>query len=251
MAVTMKLNVAKSLETTSSKSVFLDVPKDGSVRVRFLPAVEGSGGSIFGYVKNHFRLKSEDGEKSITAACNQQHGDGDCFLCDVVEHLNGSDDKAENELVDGRESIKAGNSWYAQVLVATRIDTPEGEPPQFEYSDVKFLRVPKTGATKIGNIMKMQAENGEPFFVDEEHGRDLVVSRVDTGVSFTQYDAMTAGVPSKLDDIKPGWDKKIYSWDKFWDKMDLRTMSNDEQRKCLVWSYPNFDWAGIFEEMGV
>ena len=57
MGITVGLNVAKSLETTVSKNIFMDVPKDGSVRGRYMPAVQGSEGSIFDYTKNHFQVR--------------------------------------------------------------------------------------------------------------------------------------------------------------------------------------------------
>jgi hypothetical protein len=39
-------------------------------------------------------------------------------------------------------------------------------------------------------------------------------------------------------------------WDKFWDKLDLKLLSADEQKVCLMRSYPEFDWAEIFEAVG-
>jgi hypothetical protein len=250
MPITMKLNVAKNLETTASKSLFIDVPKDGTLRVRFLPAVVGSEGSIFGLVKNHFQLKSEDGEKTIAVACNKQHNDGErCILCDVSDLLKNSDDKNEREIGDSRKSIKVSNGWYSQVMPAIRQEVEDGKPAEFKYGDVKLMRLPKTGATKVGNIMKMQHEAGEPFFTDVDNGKDIVVSRVDTGVQFTQYDAMTAGVPVALDKIRPTWETDIFSWEKFWDKLDLRLYTAEEQKVCLMRSYPELDWSAIFTEI--
>jgi len=249
MGVTVKLNVAKNLETTASKSLFIDVPKDGTMRVRFAPPVEGSDGSIFGLVKNHFRLKAEDGEKGIAVACNKQHNsDERCILCDVADLLEKSDDKNEAALGRGRESIRVANGWYAQVFPAIKQEAGDG--PSFKYGDIKLMRLPKTGATKVGNIMKMQHEAGEPFFVDEEQGRDIIITRQDTGVQFTQYDAMVAGMTMSLDDARSTWETDIFGWDKFWDKLDLRTMTAKEQMVCLQRSFPELAWSEIFKEIG-
>ena len=252
MGITVGLNVAKSLETTVSKNIFMDVPKDGSVRGRYLPAVAGSEGSLFGYTKNHFRLRSEDGERGIAVGCNEVHNkDEVCVLCEVQKYLRDSDDKNERVLGEGRESIKANGSWYGQFMPAIKDDVVEGKPVTYTYGEVRFVRLPKTGAEKVGNIMKMQYENGEPSFVDEKQGRDLVLSRVDTGVQFTQYDAMTVGMPSALEDIRPNWEKEIYSWDKFWEKLDVKTLSAEEQKVALIRSYPELDWEAIFKAVGV
>ena len=60
MGITVPTNVAKNLQSTAKKRPYLDVPKDGSLRVRFLPAVEGSDGEIWYHAANHYRLKRED-----------------------------------------------------------------------------------------------------------------------------------------------------------------------------------------------
>ena len=247
MGITMPLNIAKNLETTANKSLFMDVPKDSTARVRFLPPVDGSEGRVFYLTENHFRLKQEDGEKGMAVACNERHNpDEPCVLCAVARYLENSDDKNEQKLGKGRESIRANRSWYAQVLPFVPGD--EGG----SYGDVKFMRLPKTGATEFNNILDMQREAGESFVVDPKKGRDVVVKRQDTGVQFTKYSAMAAGTPVSLDKIKPDWESKIFpNADKVWEKLDLRILTADEHKAALVRTYPALDWKSIFKEAGV
>ena len=247
MGITVPVNVQSTLDTTASKSMFLNVPKDGALRVRFLPTVDGSEGSLFALTSSHFRLKAEDGEKGIAVGCNKLHSPGqECILCKVQEFLANSDDPLEKAVGDSRESIRASNNWYAQVLPAIPQDNKK-----FTYGELKLLRLPKTGATKVGKLLKVQHAAGEDFFTDENEGRDVMLTREDTGVQFTQYDAMVVGKPSALNDIRPSWESEIFSWPALWDALDVKIMSPEEQKACLMVSYPAFDWKAIFKGAGV
>lgn len=247
----VKMNVAKNLESTASKMLFMDVPKDGMLYARFLPAVDGSNGEIWYLAESHFRLKDEEG-KGIAVACNKRHGDGDCYLCDLTDLLANSDDKNEVAIGKGKESSKANKSWYAQVVLATKTGVDDDGVPIFEYGEeIKLLRLPKTGATAVNDIMTMQKEAGEPFFNDFDKGKLVVVKRQDTGEAFTKYSAMAAGVPVPLDVVFPMWEKKyIPDADTMWVKLDPRIMSCDEQKATATRTYPELSWGEITKELG-
>ena len=245
------VNVAKNLESTASKTVFLDVPKDGSVRVRFIPPVEGSDGEFWYHTENHFRLNNEDG-KGIAVACNKLHGDGACYLCDLTSHLASSDDKNEVGIGIGKNSSKANGSWYAQVVVGARVEDDKDGNAVFEYGkEVKLMRLPKTGAQAVNAIMGMQRDAGEPLFINLKDGRDIIVSRRDTGEQFTKYSAMAAGMPTPLKTVMPDFEKKIFGTaDDVWKKIDLRVLSNDEQKAAATRTFTQLDWKAIEKELG-
>lgn len=247
MGITVPTNVAKNLQSTAKKRPYLDVPKDGSLRVRFLPAVEGSDGEIWYHAANHYRLKREDMEGNTALACNKVHGDGDCLLCDVAEFLAGSADKNEKHLGDSKESIKVGHSWYAQVLPATKVGENEDGTHIFEYGEAMLMRLPKTGAGFVNSIMKAQNAAGEPLFLDEKNGKDIVVSRQDTGEAFTKYSAIPAGMPVNLKKVRPDWENQIRSYADMWKAINLNVSSNDEMVAALVRSYPELNWDVIIK----
>lgn len=240
----VKLNLNKTLESTASNSIFTDVPKDGEVRVRFLPPMEGSDGALWFLTENHFRLKAEDGERSIAVACRRRHADGDdCFLCDIAKALADSSDASEKALGRGRNSIAANRSWYAQVLPIVK------EDGEFVAREPKLLRLPKTAAEAVNSIMQTQQRNDEELACSPEATQDIVVKRDDTG-SITKYSAMPAGKPRALADLMPDWENKIMGFDKVWEKLDIKLFTNEEQIEAMERSYPGVDVAGFAEALG-
>jgi hypothetical protein len=246
MAGTVKLNLAKTLEATAGNSMFIDVPKDGEVRVRILPPLEEMEGNLWFLTENHFRLKGEDGQKGIAVACRHRHAGGDaCFLCDAAKFLEQSDDPQERAIGKGREAIAANRSWYFQVLPISKDGSGN-----FVAGEVKLLRLPKTGADAVNDILKTQMKNDDPVSCMEDAAQDIVISRQDTGVPITKYKAMTAGKPKSLDDYKPDWKSKLMSKDEVMAKLDLKIYSNEEQIEALRRSYALLDTPNIVAECG-
>jgi len=241
----VKLNMAKVLESTAGNSMFLDVPKDGEIRVRLLPPMEGSNGNIWFLTENHFRLKAEDGEKGIAVACRKRHADGDdCLLCDVAKFLENSDDAQERKLGKGREALAANRSWYTQVLLVTK------EDGKFVAGPPKLLRLPKTAADAVNGILQSQMKNDDGLSCMPEAAQDITIKRQDTGTNITKYTAMPSGKPTALADYLPDWETKVMTVEQVWEKLDLKVLSNEEQAAALTRSYPLLDVPAILKELG-
>ena len=54
----VNLNMAATLESTASKSIFINVPKDGKLRVRLLPPNAENKGNLWYLTETHFNLKA-------------------------------------------------------------------------------------------------------------------------------------------------------------------------------------------------
>jgi hypothetical protein len=240
----VKLNMAKLLESTAGNTMFVDVPKDGEIRVRLLPPVDGNNGQLWYLTENHFRLKAEDGEKGIAIACNNRHGEGNCLLCSVADYLKNSDDKVEQKIGDGRESIKANRNWYAQVLMIDKVEK------DFVAGPVKFVRLPKTGADAVNAILQSQQKNDDALSCMPEAAQDIIIRRQDTGVPRTTYSAMPTGKPKSLDEYLPGWADKILTSEQVWAKLDIKVFTNEEQAAAFARSYPLVDTAAMLKELG-
>lgn len=240
----VKLNMAKVLESTAGNSMFIDVPKDNEVRVRLLPPMDGSNGSIWFLTENHFRLKAEDGDKGIAIACNKRHGDGNCLLCDVAKFLEDSDDKQEQKIGKGREAIAANRSWYAQVLLISK------EDGKFVAGPPKLLRLPKTGADAVNGILQSQERNDDGLSCMPEAAQDIIIKRQDTGVPMTKYTAMPTGKPTALEVYLPDWENKMLNNAQVWEKLDLKVFTNEEQAAAFARSYPLVDTAAMLKELG-
>jgi hypothetical protein len=245
MAGIVKLNMAKMLESTAGNSLFIDVPKDGEVRVRLLPPLEGNGGNLWYLTENHFRLKAEDGDKGIAIACRKRHAEGDrCFLCDAAKFLEGSDDAQERKIGKGREAIAANRNWYIQILPINK------EDKDFIAGQPKLLRLPKTGADAVNAILQSQQKNDDALSCMPEAAQDIIVRRQDTGVPRTTYSAMPTGKPRSLDEYFPGWSGKILTAAEVWEKIDIKVFTNQQHIEALARSYTLLDVNAIVKACG-
>ena len=242
----VRLNMAKTLESTAGNTIYLDVPKDGEVRGRFLPPFEEMDGNIWFLTENHFRLKTAEG-RGTAIACLKRHGHkGErCFLCDAAKYLEASDDPQERAIGKGREAIAANRSWYAQIIPIIG-DNKAG----FKGTEVKLLRLPKTGADAVNDIFKSQQKNEDCTSCDPDAAQDISVFRKDTGQPITKYGAMTVGKPRTLDDILPNWEELIMTPEQVWKKLDIKLQTVTEQIETLRASYPLLDVDGIVKACG-
>jgi hypothetical protein len=236
-----KFNLQASIASTAGNSKFLDIPKDGSIRVRLLPPTEEDG-SLFTAVANHYNFKEDD--RSVALACTKLHGDGECFLCDLSEYLQKFGDAGEKKVGKSQKGIQQSKSWYFQACAAIK----DPETGEWSYGDPKLVRVPKTGAEAITEILASQQRNEEPFLFDPENGKDVEISRDDSG-RFTSDSALPVGVPSNLDDMLPDWETKMFT--DITEELSLRVRTIEEQITAARTCYPSLDWSKIESNMGV
>lgn len=237
-------NLQKNLDMAAGNNIFLDVPKDGSIRVRLAHPAKANG-ELPWLVENHYRIKREDGEGNMAVACNNRHSEEPCFLCALAGYLSQSADESERAIGKGKNSIAAGKSYYLQVFPAV-----QGDDGELTYGDVRLLRLPKTGIDNLNELFQMQRDAGENFAMDPNAGRDVVIRRKDTGENFTKYSVMATGAESALADIKPDWEKTYMSDDGVMEKIGLNILTPDEQIAAAARSYKNLDWKAIQKALG-
>lgn len=227
----MKLNLAKTIATTAKDGLFVDIKPDSVTRLRFLPPTLDDG-SLFYLNVNHFGLKSDE-DKHIAVACGDVHRDGDepCVLCALHSFL-----KADGE-EEAAKNIRAANNWYAQVLVGSK--DVDGN---LVYSGPKLIRMSKTGADAIIEILKMQEAADDDYCCDPHNGQDIMFSRSGSGLQ-TKYSAQAMGKKNNLDDILPGWESKLLDIP---EKLDMKAWSNDDMLAAAVRSLGDaVDWEAF------
>ena len=241
MSKVFKFNIKKTLDSTASDSVFVDVKPDSSVRMRLLPPTKEDG-DLWYMTASHFGLLDEEG-KTRAPACGKVHGDGECFFCELADYLEMSSDKGEAQL--GKD-LSANHNWYAQVLVATKAGEKDGQPV-WEYSDPKLIRMTQTTAKKVNGIIQMQYDNGDEFLFDVENGQDITLKR--TGAQkATRYEVMAVGKRSNLNVVKPGWEDQLLDVPA---RLKAVPPTTDDAIAAAVRTFGDrLDWDAINEELG-
>jgi hypothetical protein len=231
---TFKPNRAANRNATRKKTVFWDLKPDTTTRVRVVPPLTEDG-LIFTKATNHYGVENEDGF-NIAPACLNEHGDGDCWLCRLVNYLFSTGDKGDENIA---KRLKANGKWYIQGFVW------DGE----KYDGPYLVGLSKTTADKVNDIFDQLEAVGDPDFCDPDEGRDLVITRTGSGFS-TKYSVMPGSKIMALDDIVPGWEDKVFH--DVIEKIDPRIMSNEDQRAAVVRTLgDSIDWETIDKEVPI
>lgn len=235
------VNTGANKKATESKSIFLDIKPDTTVRLRILPPTDESG-MIFTKVSNHFKLKNPEGG-GMALACLREHGaDGEtCFLCQLVEFLKASKDKADKKI---GSDLYANPRWYVQAYLAEK-----GADGKLEYRGPYLVGVSKTTADALNDILTTQEVAGDDYFCDPDKGQDIIITRRGSGLA-TKYTVMPTGQKMALSDIMPNWDTpgsgKLIT--DVLAALDLKVEDADGQRKAALRSFPDeIDWAAVNE----
>jgi hypothetical protein len=219
-----KPNVAANVKSAKVDKLFIDIPKETTMRFRFAPPMDEAG-LLFYRAANHFKVKSEEG-KNTALACLHEHAtpeSGDsCYLCKLSKHLFKYGDKAQKDVA---KAISQSLQWYSQVLVAEK-DMNTG---LWEYTGPKLLRLPMTGVQAVNEIMSNQAKNDEDFFCDPDAGHDLTIKR--HGKS-PWYTADRVSNHCSLDDVFPGWESKFLG--DIYGELRLNIVTFKEQREAAI-----------------
>lgn len=235
-----KVNISATKKATERKSIFYDIKPDTTVQLRILPPT-GEDGSIFTKVVNHFRLKNEEGF-GIALACLEEHGNDDigneCYLCQLWKHLSGTGDKGDHKIA---KDIRPSARWYVQALV---YDKDEGK-----FVGPKLIGLSKTTADALTEILVSQQDTGDDFFCDPDKGQTISIKRTGSSITNTKYTVMPSGQKASLDEIFPGWEKKIIL--DVLTAVELRMEDMDGQKRAVYRSYEDeLDWESIQEHVG-
>lgn len=225
-----KLNLAASRRATERDSLFVDVPAEGSVQVRFSPPDES--GIFFTRTVQHFKFKTDEG-RGAAYACLKTHGDpkvtGKCAICDVVEHFKKSEVKAERELADAFNGFGPSTNFYAQVYVKGR----EDQGP-------KLLKLPPGATTDFLAQVAIAEQNGIAVPTDEgvvEGGQVkdpggawyVFGKRQENGK--WKYTSMTTGRHQPLGAVDPEWREKFLDVQA---ALQLKVLARAEQVQALI-----------------
>lgn len=219
-----KPNVAANVKSAKVEKLFIDIPKDTTMRFRFAPPPD-EGGLLFYRAANHFKVKNEAGKNTALACLHEHNTDetGDiCYLCRLSKHLFKFGDQAEKVISD---KIRQSLQWYTQVLVAEKNE----ETKLWEYSGPYLLRLPMTGVQAVNEIMSNQAKNDETFFCDQDEGHDLTIKRHSKSPWYT---ADRVSNHCSLDDVFPKWEAKLLT--DIYSELKLNVVTPTEQREAAV-----------------
>lgn len=229
-----KPNRAANKNATKKKTIFYDLKPDTTTRVRVVPPLNEDG-LIFTKATNHYGVQNEDGF-NIAPACLVEHGDGDCWLCNLVNYLYSTGDKGDEKIA---RDLRPSSKWYVQGFVW------DGE----NYDGPFLVGLSKTTADKVNDIFDQLEAMDEPFFCDPDEGVDLVITRKGSGFS-TTYSVMPGNKKSSLDDLVPGWGEKVFA--DVIEKLDPRIMDAAAMRDAVVRTYGDaLDWEVIDKEVPV
>lgn len=211
-------------------SLFISTPKEGKIRVRFLPPVK-DGASIFTRNCNHFKFK--DGDKGTSLACLGIHGTPEtgtrCGICDIIAFIKANGDKEAQKLLKGRDAITQSTNYYSQVLL--RHDDES-------YTGPHLFRLPQSGVDRVAEIMEEIELVEGAYFTDIDDGFDLLIENL---AKSPFYKAMRTKPNGGLDTIYPGWPDKMIR--DVYGSCALRVESRPDQIMIAKASYGDLiDW---------
>jgi hypothetical protein len=239
-------NIKANTESTKLDNLFVDVPKDATVRVRILPILSESS-LIFVRAEQHYKMKATTG-RGTALACLKTHGTDDtgdnCYLCDLSRVLVREGDAAE--VLIGKD-ISVSPRWYTQVLLAEEVGRDEKNKPILKYNGPKLLGLPKTGADGVNTILNNMDVAGTPLFTEIDDGQDLLITRHSASPWYT---VDRTGIETSLDDIFPDWEKKIMP--DVYAELGLKVVTREEQKQAAMRAFGDeLDWVALAEAHGL
>ena len=158
------INLGNSRKATERKSIYLDIPMNGSKQVRFMP-LDNEDGMLFRLVGLHYKFKEDGQERAY--ACTRIHGDSNqCAFCDTIDFFRKTGTKTEKDLVDSFKGFGLSENFYIQVI--EKESAEEGS---------KLLRVPRGFTDTVHEMEAMRQANGMTSLIDPENGEWYVVGR--------------------------------------------------------------------------
>ena len=229
-----KPNIQRNQKMSRANDVFFTIPPDKTARLRFLPPATEDG-LVFTLSVNHFKINDAEG-KSIALACLNQHGEGECPTCAIVDELYRSSDAAAKKLAN---ELRASARYNAQVLLAEK----DADTGKMVYEGPRMIGLSKTVADDIIQFLVNQESAGDDFFCDADKGQDLFLTRKGSGFS-TKYTIDRSGQKAALDDILPGWQEKF--WTDPYKVLGLKVVDRDTMLALLKGTYANqIDFDGL------
>jgi len=231
---TYKVNRAANKNALKKKTVFFNFG-EGVHRLRVVPPMNEDG-MIFVKATNHYNFESSEGY-GIAPACMVEHGDGDCWICRLVNYLNSTGDPGDEKIA---AKIKPSSKWHVQAFVW------DGE----KYDGPFLCGFSKGAADQVNDRLDELDALDSAYFCDPDEGFDLIVTRKGTSFKDTRYSVSCGNKVSKLDDLVPDWHNKVFV--DVMEKVDPRIMTAAEMREAMIRTYGDaLDWEVIDKEVPI
>lgn len=232
---TFKVNRVANVNVTKKKTIFFNFKGDTTTRLRVVPPMNEDG-LIFTKATNHYNFKNED-DFGIAPACLCEHGDGSCWICDLVNYLDSTGDTGDAKIA---KQIKASSKWHVQAFVW------DGE----KYDGPYLVGFSKGAADQVNTVFDQLDACESAYFCDPDEGFDLVVTRKGSSFTDTRYTVSPGNKATKLEDLVPGWGDKV--WDDMIAKIDPRIMDAATMRQTTIRTFGDaLDWEAIDKEVPV
>ena len=228
--------MSKAMDKYKSKLADLSKPRkkggnhefvelsEGKNTVRILPGHPNMDGF---YVETWSHRKQLSKDKHVTVPCKNQ-GDteaGRCPVCDAIENLRNSRDKAKKDLY---YSLRAKPRYFANAL--SRAGASDGEPK---------IQVLAFGAQILRQLLEIVCDPDEfGDVLDPVDGSDIIIKRTGSGLD-TEYTVTPRRQSSPIIPDKPKASKKLVGTSTEDTKLqDLTTMSEvdmDDEKILKLW----------------
>lgn len=234
-----RANAAANRAMTERKSMFFKFPT-GTTTIRIIPRYDEEGlemGALFVPQKLHYDVKggftdifNPDSKRKIAPACLQEHGDGNCYMCSVIEWLKNCEDPALAAMA--HDDLYPNEQLQAQAWIL--------DPTTKTWYGPRIVKVPKGVAGDLSDLITIAEDNDMPAFYDPDEGMGVAVTKSGEGQFGTRYSVQATGRAQSMDDIAPGWwDACIKDLPK---KLDVKVLDIEQQKELLVTAHPEWPW---------
>ncbi len=193
------------------------------------------------YGPDNAKFKNPDNpERTIAPGCLQEHGDGDCYICNVADWLKQNDDFRLKAL---GEQLAPSQQIFCQVWIFDQTKKEWYGPRLYKSGGCS-----KTIYKGINSLLNMAEQMGSAPFCDPDNGQPIALIREGSTMNDTRYSVQQTGQPMPYDKMDPDWlSKAITDVDA---KLDLRVMDINEQKQLLFQTLPDLPWEDIEREVG-
>jgi len=240
-----KASAAANRAMTKRQSIYHTL-QQGTNTLRLVPRYDDEGlaqGAIFVLQRLHYDVNSgfpslEDSERKVAPACLQEHGDGNCYICNFVEwcKTQGVDER----LVELGEEMYATKQLQAQAWLL--------DPTSKQWYGPRIVKIPNGVATDLTDLISVAEDNDMPVFCDPDEGQGVAITRTGQGRYGTKYSVHATGKIQSMDDIDPDWWNKCIK--DLPAKLDMKVYDIDQQKEMLVNAHPDLPWDLIEKEIG-
>jgi hypothetical protein len=240
-----KASAAANRAMTERKTMFFSFPANTTTTVRIIPRYDDVGleqGALFVLQRLHYDVEGgfslpNDPQRKIAPACLQEHGDGNCYMCNLIDWLKAQDDERLQNL---GSDLYATEQLQAQAWIL--------DPSSKDWYGPKIVKVPKSVANDMTNAISMAEDNDMPVFCDPDEGMGMAVTRTGQGRFGTKYSTQLTGKVMSMDDIDPDWWERCIK--DLPAKLDMKVLNIDEQKEILVHAHPDLPWDAIEDDIG-